>query len=80
MKNLKIKRVRRGYHYIMLDGEQVGTMERSEGGPTPAEGQWFAYWCPSDADMMANQWDRWRLSAAHGRTMNECLKEFANKY
>lgn len=39
MKNLKIKRVRSGYHYIMLDGEQVGTMERSEGGPTPAEGQ-----------------------------------------
>ena len=80
MKNLKIKRVRRGYHYIMLDGEQVGTMERSEGGPTPAEGQWFAYWCPSDADMMANQWDRHGHAAAHGRTMNECLKEFARNY
>lgn len=80
MKNLKIKRVRSGYHYIMDGNEQVGTMERSEGGPTPAEGQWFAYWCPSDADMMANQWDRWPRACARGWTMAECLKEFANKY
>ena len=80
MKNLKIQRVRSGYHYIMDGDEQVGTMERSEGGPTPDEGHWFATWFPSHADMMANQWDRWRLAAAHGRTMNECLKEFARNY
>ena len=52
----------------------------SEGGPTPAEGQWFAYWFPSDADMMANQWDRWPRACARGWTMAECLKEFARKY
>lgn len=80
MKNLKIRRVRRGYHYIMLDGEQVGTMERSEGGPTPDEGHWFATWFPSHADMMANQWDRWPRACARGWTMAECLKEFARKY
>lgn len=80
MKNLKIRRVRRGYHYIMLGSEQVGTMERSEGGPTPDEGQWFATLFPSHADMMANQWDRWPRAYARGRTMNECLKNFARKY
>lgn len=80
MKNLKIERVSRGYHYITLNGERVGTMERSEGGPTPAEGEWFATYHPSTADYMPNQWDRWRRAAAHGRTMNECLTDFARNY
>nr|DAV39732.1 MAG TPA: hypothetical protein [Caudoviricetes sp.] len=80
MKNFKIKRVRSGYHYNMLDGERVGTMERSEGGPTPCEGQWFATLFPSYADMMATQWDRWQRAYSSGRTMNECLKNFARKF
>ena len=80
MKNLKIQRVSRGYHYITLNGERVGTMERSEGGPTPAAGEWFATYHPSTADYMPNQWDRWRRAAAHGRTMTECLTDFARNY
>ena len=64
-----------------MDGnKRVGTIERSEGGPTPAEGEWFATYYPSSADLLANQWDRYGHAAAHGRTMNECLKNFARKY
>lgn len=80
MKNLKIQRISRGYHYITLNGERVGTMERSEGGPTPAAGEWFATYHPSTADYMPNQWDRYGRAAAHGRTMTECLTDFARKY
>ena len=80
MKNLKIQRISRGYHYITLNGERVGTMERSEGGPTPAAGEWFATYHPSTADYMPNQWDRWSRAAAHGRTMTECLTDFARNY
>lgn len=80
MKNLKIQRISCGYHYIMQGTLRIGTMERSEGGPVPAAGEWFATYHPSTADYMTNQWDRWRLAAAHGRTMNECLKEFARNY
>ena len=80
MKNLKIKQVRCGYYYIMDGNEQVGTMERSEDGYAPYEEHWFATRFPSHADCMANQWDRWPQVCAHGRTMSECLKNFASKY
>lgn len=80
MKNLKIQRISRGYHYITLNGERVGTMERSEGGPTPGAGEWFATYYPSSADLMSNQWDRHGCAAAHGRTMNECLSAFTRNY
>lgn len=80
MKNLKIQRISRGYHHIMDGNKRVGTMERSEGGVTPDPGGWFATVYPSSADHMANQWDRWGRAFAHGRTMNECLKNFARKY
>lgn len=80
MTNLKIQRISRGYHHIMDGDKRVGTIERSEGGPTPGGGEWFATYYPSSADLMANQWDRHGQAAAHGRTMTECLKEFANKY
>lgn len=80
MTNLKIQRISRGYHYIMQGNLRIGTMERSEGGPVPGGGEWVATYYPSSADLMANQWDRHGQAVAHGRTMNECLKEFARKY
>lgn len=80
MTNLKIQRISRGYHYIMQGNLRIGTMERSEGGPVPGDGEWVATYYPSSADLMANQWDRHGQAVAHGRTMNECLKEFARKY
>lgn len=42
MKNLKIQRISCGYHHIMNGDKRVGTMERSEGGPTPGGAyEWF---------------------------------------
>lgn len=46
MKNLKIKRISRGYHHIMNGNKRVGTIERSEGGPTPAAGNGLQHTTP----------------------------------
>lgn len=80
MKNLTIQRISRGYHHIMDGDKRVGTLERSEGGPTPGVGEWFATNHPSSADYMGDQWVRWARAVAYGRTMNECLSAFARSY
>jgi len=61
------------------DGETIATLERSEGGMVPNAGWWFAIPCPSHADMMAHQSDRWPYTAAWGQTRQECAQSFLSK-
>ena len=61
------------------DGETIATLERSEGGMVPNPGWWFAIPCPSHANMMAHQDDRWSYAAAWGRTRKECAESFLSK-
>lgn len=48
-------------------------VERSQGGPTPGAGRWFATPTPSSADMLAFQHDRAGWAIAWGPTRRECI-------
>ena len=62
---------------VILDRETrepVASVERSKGGATPNEGQWFAYPCPSHVDMMAYQHDRAAHAAVWAPTRREAAQ------
>ncbi|MCR2051833.1 hypothetical protein NSA19_02980 [Actinomyces bowdenii] len=72
----KLSTITAGMAHLVVDDSIIATIERSEGGPTPCEGQWFAYPCPSSADSMAHQHDRAARATVWGRTRSECAEEF----
>ncbi|VEG28071.1 hypothetical protein [Actinomyces howellii] len=76
MKNVKVTTTYAGHAIISRDGREIGTVERSAGGPTPADGKWFAYESPSDADMMAHQHDRASRAVAWGATRTQAVEAF----
>lgn len=55
---MKVSTITAGSAVVTVDGRELGAVERSDGDPTPGEGQWFGWLTPSSADMMANQHDR----------------------
>lgn len=55
---MQIATVTAGLASVIVNGHELGSVERSDGDPTPREGEWFGWLTPSSADMMASQTDR----------------------